>query len=289
MTVLLPETSSDASTVCTFGRLVQDQLQDPASFITIAGHIWAIADLHQPAIQQPLKAQTAFPHHIWFSQPYDVQAFLQLQDRGLTDLLQWLLPLGASTVLDLGCGAGKVSWWLQERGHRVMACDLDPAMVELSHSRGVQTCILSDYRDLQGPFDAVLMLGGGIPIPDEPVSAQTALQAFLDQVKSRLNPGGLLVFDLMNYDGPGMGNNVGHGFEVQFQREQCSTAFFQYLALNRDVLARVLQAEGWTGLIEQVTPAGPFPSGRATPGGAYGNCNESQPNQKHHAAAGQGG
>jgi len=64
-------------------------------------------------------------------------------------------------VLDVGCGAGRVSLHLQERGHEVMAIDESPLAVAVARRRGVRNalvCSLADADAGLGMFDTVLLL-----------------------------------------------------------------------------------------------------------------------------------
>jgi len=65
------------------------------------------------------------------------------------------IPAGAA-VLDLGCGAGRVTHALLELGHPVVAVDNSPEMLE--HVRGAEK-ILADIRtlDLGRKFPCVLL------------------------------------------------------------------------------------------------------------------------------------
>jgi SAM-dependent methyltransferase len=67
----------------------------------------------------------------------------------------------AGRVLDVGCGAGRVGLYLQERGHDVVGIDVSPGAVEVSRDRGLKARELdvAEARDLDGPFDTVVMYG----------------------------------------------------------------------------------------------------------------------------------
>ncbi|MCW4035794.1 MAG: class I SAM-dependent methyltransferase [Candidatus Bathyarchaeota archaeon] len=70
-------------------------------------------------------------------------------------------------VLDVGCGAGRVALWLQERGCAVVAIDVSPLALEVSRLRGVRDCRLMDARNLNLPdgyFDTIIMFGNNFGI-----------------------------------------------------------------------------------------------------------------------------
>ena len=65
-------------------------------------------------------------------------------------------------ILDIGCGAGRVALYLQQKGHQVVAIDNSPLAVKLSQLRGVRDArVLSilDIETLGGPFDSIVMYG----------------------------------------------------------------------------------------------------------------------------------
>src|SRR5439155_21947315 len=70
------------------------------------------------------------------------------------------MRLARGRVLDVGCGAGRVALYLQERGHDVVGIDLSPLAVEIARRRGVK-----DVRELPvtrvsrrlGRFDTIVM------------------------------------------------------------------------------------------------------------------------------------
>jgi SAM-dependent methyltransferase len=85
-----------------------------------------------------------------------VEVYLRLPDRGEGDLVAAALPPPAS-VLELGCGTGRVTRQLLGRGYSVVGVDESPEM--LAHVRGAETvCTRIEELDLGRRFDAVLLL-----------------------------------------------------------------------------------------------------------------------------------
>ena len=111
-----------------------------------------------------------------------------------------------STILDVGCGVGRIAIYLQNKGHKVAGFDSCPEALEIAEARGLQSSFLGDICKLQDPplfnsFDAILMMGnnfgicGGIP----------NTQRLLTKFKSFLSRDGLLIFscrDPLNTDNP---------------------------------------------------------------------------------------
>lgn len=65
-------------------------------------------------------------------------------------------------VLDIGCGAGRHSIYLQEKGHVVLGIDNSPLAIEVCKQRGLKDArvlSLSQINPGLGVFDTVIMLG----------------------------------------------------------------------------------------------------------------------------------
>jgi SAM-dependent methyltransferase len=71
--------------------------------------------------------------------------------------------LRGSTALDVGCGAGRVALYLQERGLRVTAIDNSPLAIRTARKRGVKGARLFSFGELRllapRKFDSVVMFG----------------------------------------------------------------------------------------------------------------------------------
>lgn len=65
-------------------------------------------------------------------------------------------------VLDVGCGAGRVSLYLQKKGFDVLGVDVSPLAVEVCKLRGlkkVRVLSVNNIRGNLGVFDTLLMFG----------------------------------------------------------------------------------------------------------------------------------
>jgi SAM-dependent methyltransferase len=98
-------------------------------------------------------------------------------------------------VVEIGCGTGLLTHHLVEAGHRVVATDASPAMLEIAreHAPGtvdVRPLVLPD--DPIPPADAVVSVGHAVSyLPDE-----AAVERALVAVAGALRPGGVLALDL---------------------------------------------------------------------------------------------
>ena len=65
-------------------------------------------------------------------------------------------------VLDIGCGAGRHSLYLQEQGFNVTGIDISPLAIQVCKSRGLkkaQVLSITEIGPKLGVFDTILMLG----------------------------------------------------------------------------------------------------------------------------------
>ena len=94
-----------------------------------------------------------------------VELYLRLPPRTAdAALIHDLLPAGA-TVLDLGCGTGRLAEPLAELGHRVTGVDNEPAMLAaLRRATGVHADVIR--LDLGRRFDAVLLMSHFVDAAD---------------------------------------------------------------------------------------------------------------------------
>jgi SAM-dependent methyltransferase len=82
-------------------------------------------------------------------------------------------------VLDVGAGAGRVSLYLQERGHEVVAIDNSPGAVEVCRRRGVRDARLLDFGDVDeslGVVDTIVMLGNNFGVFGSAAKAKRLLR-----------------------------------------------------------------------------------------------------------------
>ncbi|MDX1362583.1 class I SAM-dependent methyltransferase [Arenibacter latericius] len=102
------------------------------------------------------------------------------------------LKLCKGSILDIGCGAGSHSLYLQKKGHTVTALDNSPGAIETCKLRGVDQVIQADILELENKkFDTLLMLMNGIGI----VGKLNKIDAFFRHLKSILKPNGQILLD----------------------------------------------------------------------------------------------
>ena len=132
------------------------------------------------------RRDVALVHHLGFGSYADACA---------PGMLRMLEPVRGGLVLELGCGSGALTRHLVARGHRVVATDASPAMVELSNASvagadDVRVLVLPD--DPLPEADAVVSVGHVLNYLPSEVAIERALACMAGAVR----PGGVLAFDL---------------------------------------------------------------------------------------------
>ena len=134
------------------------------------------------------RSDLALVHHLGYGFHADACA------PGILALLE---PIRArrGLVLELGCGSGQLTRHLVEAGHRVVATDASPAMLELAHEFVVGA---EEIRSLVLPVDplpscdAIVSVGHVLSyLPDE-----QAIERALLACARALRPGGVFAIDL---------------------------------------------------------------------------------------------
>ena len=117
-----------------------------------------------------------------------VELYLRFPPMGEAELVHGIAPAGGS-VLDLGCGTGRIAHPLIELGHPVVAVDASAEM--LAHVRGVETVhsAIGDL-DLGRTFDVVLMASHLVNTADH-----DERRRLLAAAARHLSPGGVVVVE----------------------------------------------------------------------------------------------
>jgi SAM-dependent methyltransferase len=117
-----------------------------------------------------------------------VDVYLRLPYRGELEVLDAHLPPGC-TVLELGCGAGRLTRRLLEAGHTVTAVDNCDDMLRHVPSEATKVhCDISEL-DLGRAFDVVLLASNLINVGDDSMRS-----AWLAACRRHLAPTGELLF-----------------------------------------------------------------------------------------------
>lgn len=108
-------------------------------------------------------------------------------------LEQKALQQARGTILDVGCGAGSHSLYLQSKGYSVCALDYSNGAIEVCKKRGINNVELADINTFQPKekHDTLLLLMNGIGL----AGSLGSLPEFLNQLKRLIKADGQILLD----------------------------------------------------------------------------------------------
>ena len=106
-------------------------------------------------------------------------------------LEQKALQLAKGSVLDIGCGAGSHSLYLQENGFTVKAIDISQGAIEVCKKRSITDAEVLDVLNETETFDTILLLMNGTGI----FQTLNQVSKYLNHLKSLLKPNGQILID----------------------------------------------------------------------------------------------
>lgn len=111
---------------------------------------------------------------------------------GMPLLEQKALEFCKGKVLDIGCGAGSHTLYLQEKGFEVFALDNSKGAIETCIQRGIVNTELFDFYDFkEATFDTLLLLMNGLGLAEKLGN----LDRFFSHLRSLLKPNGQILVD----------------------------------------------------------------------------------------------
>ncbi len=146
----------------------------------------ALLDYHNGNYTEDIITSTSISDDDELPLPYLFRSYSEMPP-----LEQKALKLCKGSVLDVGCGAGSHSLYLQEKGFNVKAIDISEGAIEVSKKRGVLNTETLSVLDETETFDTILLLMNGTGIFQE----LTQVSKYLKHLKSLLKSGGQILID----------------------------------------------------------------------------------------------
>ena len=147
----------------------------------------ALLDFQQGQYPEDILTYSSLDEEDSIPLPYLFRSF-----KDMPRLEQKALQLCKGDVLDIGCGAGSHSLYLQEKGFTVIALDSSAGAVETCRLRGLKNVVRTDIMEYnKGKFDTLLLQMNGIGIAGKLKN----LNGLFTHLKSLLNPMGQFLLD----------------------------------------------------------------------------------------------
>lgn len=182
-------------------------------------------------------------------------AYLFRSFEEMPSLEQQALKLAKGKILDVGCGAGGHSLYLEQKGHEVTAIDISANAINACQMRGLNNARVQNVLAIQNEtFDTILLLMNGTGI----FRSLEELPTYLQKLKSLLNTNGQILIDSSdliymydeNEDGsysiPAAGYYGELSFTVSYKGqtdEPFPWLYLDYNTLQQEALAHGLQCE----------------------------------------------
>jgi SAM-dependent methyltransferase len=160
-------------------------------------------------------------------------------------------------VLDVGCGAGRVSLYLQAHGFLVTAIDASPLAVGVCRERGVSDARVLPIEDIgrlrHGQFDTVVLFGNNFGL----LGGLRKGRRLLEKLYRITTDNAVMIAETVN---PYLTTNPAHRRYRQWNRRRgrmpgqirmrirfqtCATPWFDYLLVSPAEMRTILKGTGW--------------------------------------------
>ncbi len=148
----------------------------------------AILDYQLGKYTEDIITETSISEEDVLPLPYLFRSFNEMPE-----IEQKALKMSTGKVLDVGCGAGSHSLYLQnERNLKVTSIDISEGAIKTCKLRGLKDARIQDVMALKNEkFDTILLLMNGAGM----CGRLNNMGVFLKQIKSLLNPNGKILLD----------------------------------------------------------------------------------------------
>ena len=171
-------------------------------------------------------------------------------------------------VLDIGCGGGRNSLFLQKKGLDVLGVDISPLAVKVCKLRGLRDAKVTSISDVNhelGIFDTMIMMGNNFGLFGNPVRAKRLLRLFYGITSSDAtiiaesrdpyqtkDPFHLNYHRLNRKRGRWPG-----ALKIRVRYRGYVTPWFEYLIVSKNEMKKILGGTGWkvTRFLNSRSPA----------------------------------
>lgn len=169
---------------------------------------------------------------------------------------QKAMKLVKGRVLDIGCGAGRHSLYLQKKGLDVLGIDISPLAIQVCKDRGLKKAKVMSIEEMKfspNSFDTIIMMGNNFGLFGSFKTAKKLLERFYkitsndaliiaetrDPYKTD-NPAHLEYHELNREKGR-MGGQV----RIRLRYRRYVGRWFDYLMVSKEEMKDILRETGW--------------------------------------------
>ena len=172
-------------------------------------------------------------------------------------------------VVDIGCGAGRVSLYLQEKGFDVTSVDVSPLGMRVCKMRGLRKASVLPITKLSfklGKFDTLLMFGNGFGLFGNPKRAKWLLRRFY---RMTTDDARMIVESLDPYKTSDPDHRIYHNYNkrrgrlagqirIRVRYRKYVTPWFDYLLVSEQEMRSILRGSGWVLRQTLSSPSGAY-------------------------------
>ena len=159
-------------------------------------------------------------------------------------------------VLDIGCGAGRHSLYLQSRDFDVLAIDNSPLAIEVSKLRGVKKAQLISLHEIDadfGLFDTLIMLGNNFALLGNPKNANRLLKIF----HKITTENGLIIAECVDpytskikehtdyHEMNRKRGRLGGQLSIRVRHRKFISNWFDFLLVSKEEMEEIMKDTGW--------------------------------------------
>ena len=172
-------------------------------------------------------------------------------------LEQKAIQFAKGKVLDVGCGAGRHSLYLQQKGFDVLGIDVSPLAIKVCKLRGLKKTRVLSIEDMdfnQNSFDTILMMGNNFGLLGSfnkarrllkkiyEITSKTAIIIADTRDPYKTDDPNHLAYHKLNKKKGRMGGQV----KIRIQFADYTSGWFDYLMASKQELTHILEETGWT-------------------------------------------
>lgn len=166
------------------------------------------------------------------------------------------MELVKGRVLDIGCGAGRHSLYLQKKSFDVLGIDNSPLAIKVCKLRGLKKAEVMSIEDVKfkpNSIDTIIMMGNNFGLFGSLKKAQRLLKRFYKMTSKNAvivaetrdpyktdNPVHLEYHELNKKRG-----RMGGQLRIRVRFEKYVTKWFDYLIVSREEMEEILKGTGW--------------------------------------------
>lgn len=166
------------------------------------------------------------------------------------------LKYAAGRVLDIGCGAGRLARYFQDKGQEVLGIDNSPLAVKTCKMRGVKNVKVLSITEVSpslGIFDTITMFGNNFGLFSNPKRAKWLLKKLyaMTSAKARIIAESRNPYDTKNPDhltyhkfNLKRGRMAGQ-LKIRVRYKKIKGVWFDYLIVSPKEMAGILKGTGW--------------------------------------------